>query len=277
MNDRPHFIDIHSHVNFAAYDADRKEIIDAALAANVWMINVGTAEETSVSAIDVAEHYEQGIFAAVGLHPGHANPSHHDPAEFKDGLNLPHEQFNEQVFSDMAKNKKVVAIGECGLDFFRETDSDAKRNQIKAFEQQIELAAKTDLPLMIHCRAAYVEALDMLASYKKEFTGLRGDIHFFAGSWQEARQFLDLGFTLSFTGVITFARDYDEVIRNAPLASIMSETDCPYVTPVPYRGKKNQPLYVREVVKKIAEIRGEEFELVRAAMVDNAFRMFKLH
>ncbi len=121
-------------------------------------------------------------------------------------------------------------------------------------------------------RSAYTEAVQIL----KEHAEVRGDVHFFAGSVEEAKSFLDLGFTLSFTGVITFAKEYAEVIKYAPIDLIMSETDCPYVTPIPYRGKRNEPLYVQEVVKKIAEIKGLPLEEVREQIIKTAFRVFSL-
>jgi TatD DNase family protein len=127
---------------------------------------------------------------------------------------------------------------------------------------------------MIHARDAYAELLELLEPIKLEYgEKLRGNVHFFAGDGQTARRFFDLGFTVSFTGVITFTRDYDEVIGSAPLEKIMAETDAPYVSPVPYRGKRNEPSYVSEVVKRIALIRGAEEEAVRAALVNNALSM----
>ena len=136
--------------------------------------------------------------------------------------------------------------------------------------QQIELANKLNKPLMLHIRNAYEDALAILKSHAK----VKGDVHFFAGDWNIAKQFLDFGFTLSFTGVITFTHDYDEVIKNAPLDMLLSETDAPYVAPVPYRGKRNEPAYVVEVVKAIARIRGEDEEKVRTQLVANAKHLF---
>ena len=130
---------------------------------------------------------------------------------------------------------------------------------------------------MIHSRDAYEEILEILEPLAKLYgPKLRGDLHFFTGSLEQAKRFWTIGFTTSFTGVITFARDYDEVIKNAPLNMIMSETDAPWVSPVPYRGKRNEPSYVQEVVKKIAEIRGEDLETVQKALVSNTCRMFNL-
>ena len=150
------------------------------------------------------------------------------------------------------------------------------------FRQQIELAIEVGKPLMLHMRngsgrSAYRDALAILATYNSQLkTTQRGDFHFFAGSWEEAREILDAGFYLSFTGVLTFARTYDEVVKNAPLDRIMSETDSPYVAPVPYRGKRNEPLYVREVVKAIARIRSEDEEKVRVQLLKNAETFFTI-
>ena len=142
--------------------------------------------------------------------------------------------------------------------------------QKKIFMQHIEVANKVGKPLMCHIRNAYKDAADILREHAK----VKGDIHFFAGTWEEAKLFLDLGFTLSFTGVITFTSDYDEVVRNTPLDMMLTETDCPYITPKPFRGKRNEPMHVREVVKAIARIKGLDEELVRAQLVANAKRVF---
>lgn len=160
------------------------------------------------------------------------------------------------------------------MDFFHaDKDADYARQE-KLFLDQLHFAVLHEKPLMIHARNAYEELLDTLElAEKKHGTKLRGNVHFFAGDTNIAERFFNLGFSISFTGVITFARDYDEVIKSAPLEKIMSETDSPYVAPVPYRGKTNEPAYVSEVVKKIALIRGEDFETVRGVLVNNALSM----
>jgi TatD DNase family protein len=190
----------------------------------------------------------------------------------------------------MAEYPRVVAIGECGLDYYWPADGgwvngemEEKKRQAELFKRQIAIAVAVDKPLMIHGRPtkgsmdAYEDILVILKEAKRTHGNrVRGNIHFFVGTLPIAEQFFALDFTISFTGVITFARDYDEVIRSAPIDRIMSETDSPYVAPVPYRGKRNEPMYVQEVVKKIAEIRGEDFEIVRKALVANALRTFKI-
>jgi TatD DNase family protein len=185
----------------------------------------------------------------------------------------------------------VVAIGECGLDYFHIVDQksntknqnhkakiiDIKNKQKEVFKKHIELALELDKPLMIHCRDAYPDVLEILNSYFLIHNSkLRGDIHFFAGNWETAQKFLDLGFYLSFTGVITFTHDYDEVIKKMPLGRLMIETDAPYVAPAPYRGKRNEPLFVAEVAKKIAALRGLIYDEVAVATVANARNLFDI-
>ncbi|OHA91494.1 MAG: hypothetical protein A2832_00590 [Candidatus Zambryskibacteria bacterium RIFCSPHIGHO2_01_FULL_44_22b] len=247
----PKYFDVHSHLEACQYDADREEVIKRLKESDTHTIVIGTDLESSQKAVELAEKHEE-IYASIGIHP-------------TDRL----ESFEVEKFASLVKHPKVVSIGECGFDFYHAKKEEDYERQKKLFVDQIEFAVKHNKPLMIHARNAYEELLETL----REFKGLRGNIHFFAGSWEIAQKFLELGFSLSFTGVITFTHDYDEVIRNAPLDKILSETDAPYVAPVPYRGKRNEPAYVSEVVKRIAEIRGEDFELVRTSLVRNALSM----
>ncbi len=253
------FVDIHSHIQFPEFDADREEVINRMKSSGVFSVVVGTDIETSKEAVKLSEQHEN-ILASVGLHPNDAVLG----------------GFDDLAYRKLLSSPKTAAVGECGLDYFRtESTEENKRKQKEVFEKQINLALEFDKPLMIHCRNAYEDMIEILSNYKKSYGGkLRGDIHFFAGDLGAARKFLELGFTVSFTGVITFANQYDEVIKNVPLSSIMAETDCPYVAPAPYRGKRNEPAYVSEVVKRIAELRGENFEEVRKALAENALKMF---
>lgn len=270
----PKFFDIHTHAHFVAFDEDRDVVMARAKEAGVAMINVGTDRDTSAAAIALAEKYENA-YATVGLHPIHTSgETYHDKNErsiLAQGTSKDGEVFDEAYYRALASHEKVVAMGECGLDYFR-LEAETKKKQEEAFLAQIALANELKKPLMLHIRNAYKDAYDIL----KQNAVVKGNVHFFAGTLDEAKLFLDLGFTLSFTGVITFARQYDEVIKNAPLDMLMSETDAPYVSPVPHRGKRNEPSYVIEVVKKIAEIRGEPYEKVREALVQNAIQFFCL-
>ncbi|MCC7160272.1 TatD family hydrolase [Candidatus Nomurabacteria bacterium] len=280
----PKYIDIHSHVNFTAFDADRDEVIKRALENDTWVINVGTQIDTSKKAVELASKYKEGVYAVIGLHPIHTGASFHDAKELGEGgkeFTSRGEVFDKNAYRELLKNPKVVAIGECGLDYYHCTEESIAK-QKEAFIAQIELANEFNKPLMLHIRnlpigrqvvqGSYFDTIDLLKAHAK----VKGDVHFFAGTWDEAKAFLDLGFNLSFTGVITFTHDYDEVIRNTPLDMIMTETDSPYVAPVPYRGKRNEPLYVKEVVKKIAEIKNLSETEVAEAIIKNAKRLFDI-
>ena len=252
------YIDIHSHLGFDDYGRDLNEVIKKMQEAGVFTITVGTDLESSKEAVRIAKE-NKNVYACIGAHP-------EDKKDFV---------FDENDFVELVKNPKAVAIGECGLDYFRmsgDVEVEKKRQQ-KEFVKQIEFAIKYDKPLMLHVRDAYEDAYNILKKYSGK---VRGNMHFFAGSLEWARKFIDLGFTISFTGVITFARQYDEIIKNIPLDKIHAETDAPYVAPVPHRGKRNEPGYVVEVVKKIAEIRGEDFEKVRIQLVENAKKVFNI-
>lgn len=271
----PKYFDVHSHVQFEAFNSDREAVLERLRESKTWIINVGTQRETSRLAKELAETVPEGIYATVGLHPTHTGPSYHDGKEFGkkgDQFTRRGEVFDANVYKDLAQSNKVLAIGECGLDYFR-LPPESKEIQKKVFIEQIHVANQLGKPLMLHIRDAYDDAYEIIKSEAK----VLGNVHFFVGSWEVAKKFLNLGFTLSFTGVITFAREYDVVVKNSPLSQILSETDAPYVAPIPYRGRRNEPVYVSEVVKKIALIRGEEEEKVAGALVDNTARLFGIN
>lgn len=267
------YFDAHTHVHFVAFNEDREEVFNRAKEAGVGMNLVGTQYDTSKSAVEMAESHAD-VWASIGLHPIHTSKSYHDVKELGDGgkeFTSRGEVFDAAKYEELAKSPKVIAIGECGLDYYR-LDEATKKVQMENFVAQIEMANKLGKPLMLHIRQAYKDSLELLKAHAK----VKGDVHFFAGDWEVAKQFLDLGFTLSFTGVITFTHDYDEVVRNTPLDMLLSETDAPYVTPTPFRGKRNEPMYVEEVVKKIAEIKNLEVESVREQIFLNSQRVFGL-
>ncbi len=256
----PDYFDIHSHLNFPEYDKDREALILELKNKNTFTITVGTELKTSEEAVALADKHEH-LFATVGLHPTH---------DLTEG-------FDEKVFEALVSHAKTVAVGECGLDYARlEGDSDAvKARQKEEFEKQIEFAIKHNKPLMIHCRDAYPDCLEILSSKKKEYgEKLRGDFHFFTSPVEIAKKCLEIGFFLSFTGPITFAKQYEELVKFVPLESMMTETDAPFAAPAPYRGKRNEPAYVVEIVKKIAEIKGESVDKVQRQVVKNAFDLF---
>lgn len=286
-------IDIHTHVNFAAFDDDRAAVIARALEAGVGMINIGTQQSTSRAAVELAMGYERGVYAAIGLHPVHTFSSHHDADELggppASGFTSHQEDFDYHYYKKLAADPKVVAIGECGLDYFHldgalghlvsgsATPGVQVTKQKEIFEAQICLARELGKPLMLHIRdprvgeaSAYRDALAILDNYHE----VLGNVHFFAGDWLIAKQFLNRGFTLSFTGVITFTHNYDEIIRNTPLDMIMAETDAPYVTPTPHRGERNEPLYVKEVIGRLAEVKQVNFDEMAEQTSATARRVF---
>ncbi len=284
------FFDAHTHVQFAAYDGDRGEVIKRALKAGVAFVNIGTQKDTSRSAVELAERHE-GVFAAVGLHPIHTGKSYHDENELgggeaAKGFTSRGEFFDTEYYRKLALHAKTVAIGECGLDFFRFHKDEGKEEQVKkqkdAFLAHIALAQEVKKPLMIHCRDAFDELVDMLVANRGLLnTANPGVIHFFTGTADHARSLLDLGFSFTFGGAITFpprngyeAGSYDYVVGSIPLDRILSETDAPYVAPARYRGKRNEPAYVTEVVRKLAELKGVSFDDIAAQIRANARRIF---
>ena len=267
------YFDAHTHVNFVAYNDDREATILRAKDAGVGMNVVGTQLDTSKAAIALAEKYDH-VYATIGLHPVHTSKSYHDEKELGEGgkeFTSRGEVFDMAVYEAIGRNPRVIAVGECGLDYYRVEES-TKDVQSKAFIEQIELANRLNKPLMLHIRNAYDDALEILKVHAK----VKGDVHFFAGDWAVAKKFLDFGFTLSFTGVITFTHDYDEVIKNTPLDMLLSETDAPYVTPAPHRGKRNESSYVPLIVKRIAEIKDGDEEKTALQLLNNARRVFQL-
>lgn len=247
--------DTHSHVNDPQFDADREAVIADMKERGIGAIVVGTDAEMSLHAVQLAQEHEH-LWAAVAQHPA----------------DKPEEVFDASLYESLAQNPRVVAIGECGLDYFHEKTEEGRKRQAELFEQHLLLAEKFGKPVMIHCRDAYPDLLAMLDAHPS----VKGNIHFFAGDWSTAQEFLKRGFTLSFPGTITFTAQYDDVVKNIPADMYMAETDAPYVAPKAFRGKRNEPKYVEEIVKRIAELRGENFETVAAQTVATATRVWGL-
>lgn len=262
MNTR--FVDAHSHLHDSAFNTDRGDVLARMRAAGVATITIGTDLRESEQAVALAEK-EPDVWATVGIHP----------------VDNRGEEWDEEKFRALAAHPRVVAVGECGLDYFRLEDAyreghipnmDAEIDRQRGlFERHIIVAKELGMPLMLHGRPsrgtmdAYEDMLHLL-----RFGGVRGNAHFFVGSTLVAKRFLDLGFTFSFGGVLTFAREYDEVVRYVPLDRILAETDAPYVAPSPHRGKRNEPTFVTEVYAAIARIRGKDPEFVRERLTKNA-------
>ena len=250
------YIDTHAHLNFKAFNADWEQAISRAKENDIGaIINVGSNLETSKKAIEIAK-ISENVFAAIGLHPIHV----------KD------ESFNDD-FLKLAEDKKVVAIGETGLDYYY--DKSTKELQKEIFEKHLNLANRLSKSIILHSRDANEDILAVLMSHSPLPKGV---MHCFAGDWPMAKILLDMGLYISFTGLITFTKNYEtfEVIKNMSLERLLLETDCPYMTPELYRGKRNEPAFVVEVARKITEIKKISLEKVAEQTSQNAKELFKL-
>jgi TatD DNase family protein len=274
------YIDIHSHLNLSPLLENKDQIINTLRENGVGTITVGTDYATSKLAVEMALENPDILWATVGMHP---NDLPTGQAGNKD------ETFDYEKYLELAKNEKVVAIGECGLDYFRlEVESDRlqeeKQRQKELFIKHIEIAIETGKSLMIHARPAknsmdaYEDVLDILETYnlQPKTRNLSVNFHFFVGDLEIAKKIVKNGWTMSFDGPITFTHDYDEVIKSIPIENIMAETDAPFATPVPYRGQTNYPQYVEFIYKKIAEIEEVSIDECKVQILNNVKRVFGL-
>ena len=278
--------DTHSHLNFKAYDSDREEVIKRNQQNGVVCIDVGTKYETSKNAVELAEKNE-GMYAAIGMHPIHIKTDlmklrmDEDEGDFAPlGEEFDADKYRQLVLDDRKaegpeRSRRIVAIGEIGLDYYYRPKGTAKKEKFKekqreVFKAQLEMAEELDLPVIVHCRMAHQEVLEILAKHK-----VKGTIHCFTGSLEEAQKYLDLGFYLGINGII-FKFDIDEVIKKTSLNKILVETDCPYLTPTPEGDKRNEPIFIKHVVQKIADLKGVSFEEVTEATTQNAKKLFKI-
>jgi len=275
-------IDTHSHLNFNAYNNDREEVIKRSLDNDVWMINVGSQYSTSQKAVEISQKYSQGVYAAVGLHPIHLETNlvkiKQDPEEVQQFQDKG-EVFDFDRYRSLAKNEKVKAIGEVGLDYYYKPKTTAKKEMFKEKQkevliQEINLAKDLDLPVIFHCRMAHQDLLGILKDQILKFN-IKGVIHCFTGNWQEAEQYLEMGFLLGFNGIV-FKLNLDEIIEKTPLDKILIETDCPYLTPPALGTKRNEPVYIRYVAEKIAQLKKFKFEEVAEKTTINAKELFAI-
>jgi TatD DNase family protein len=270
------FFDTHTHVNFAGFKEDADAVIQRALDNGTWMINVGTQSDTSKAAVETSKKYNQGVFAAIGLHPVHTYQQMLDEEESH--FQSRAETFEESEYEAMLTDK-VVAVGECGLDYFRLPENSDREQLIATqkteFIKQLHFARKHSLPIIIHCRDAYADVLEILKSEYKDGPGV---IHSFTDTWDTAKQFLDLGFYVALNGILTFDKTgkLAEVVEKTPFDKLIIETDAPYLTPPPFRGKRNEPNYVQYVAQKIADIKKLPLEEVANQTFKNACNLFKV-
>lgn len=273
-------IDSHAHVNFNAYKNDGDEIIKKCLDNNVWVVNVGAEIRTSTRAVEYANRYDEGVYAIVGLHPIHVKLHDNNLPGETDNENIKYrEKFDYQSYLELAKDKKVVAIGEVGLDYHHFEDGATDLEKEKIIEKQkeiliefIKLANEAGKPIIIHCWDAYKDLLEIL---KECPVNKKGIVHSFIGSYKTAREFRELGFKLSFNGIITYSESYDKVLTDTPIEDILVETDCPYLTPSPLdKGERNEPMNVKYVIEKIAKVKEMEVEEVIKNVEKNTREVF---
>lgn len=260
-------IDSHAHLDLPAFDSDRDQVLTRAHQQGVsTIINVGVDLESSRASLRIVQYYPD-VFTAVGFHPNSAS-------EMKEG--------DLALLSELAGRPKVVAIGEIGLDYYRK--STPHQRQLEVFQQQLDLAAELGLPVVIHCRNAYKELLDILVKWVKSMPPRTGNnrglgvIHCFSGDARLAWRYIELGFFISLPGSVTYpsARDKVEVARELPLGKLLVETDSPFLPPQPHRGQRNEPSYLPLIVDKIAQVRQVPPETIAQATAQNAVNLFHL-
>lgn len=249
--------DSHAHLNDEAFDQDRAELLETFRDAGVGLVmNAGCSLASSREGIALAEAYPW-IYCSVGTHPDTADEVNEEVLE---------------VYRQMCSHPKVKAIGEIGLDYYYETiHRDA---QMRAFRMQMQLAEELDMPVIVHERDAHEDGMSIV----KEFPKVKGVFHCYSGSAEMARQLVDMGWYIGFTGVLTFknARKAVETAASIPLERILLETDCPYMAPEPYRGKRNHPGYLPKMAEKLAQIRGIPVEEAIRATTENAKRLYRI-
>lgn len=276
-------VDTHAHLNFNAFTNDYKKIVNKCLDNDIWVINVGTKYETSKRAVELAEKYPKGVFAAVGLHPVHLETGlvkiKNDDEEIT--LKTAEQDFDVEKYKSLAKSNKVVAIGEVGLDYYwkpksKEKTQLFKEKQKSVFLKQLILARDLNLPLILHCRMAHTDLINVLQDYHDSRVLLKGVVHCFTGTWDEAQKFLEMGLYLGFNGII-FKNipgiNFKDILINVPLNRILLETDCPYLTPPQVQGR-NEPLNLKYVVQEIAKIKKLSYEEIVKVTTRNARNLF---
>ncbi len=247
--------DSHCHPQHERYENDRDVVIRRALDSGVGMIAIGNDLESSRQAVALAGSYGN-VWAAIGLHPN-------------DDLR---EVFDVQVFRELTMDPKVVAVGETGLDYHHSPDKNELHIQYERFQQHIALAREFQKPLVIHSRDSYEDTLAVLSVLPEGER--RGVIHSFTGTYEQAQKFIELGFSVGLNGIITFSDSYGDLVRKLPLENILCETDAPFLAPVPYRGKRNEPAYVTYVAEQVARLRDMSVEKVMEQTTQNAKKLF---
>ncbi|HPN54595.1 MAG TPA: TatD family hydrolase [Candidatus Moranbacteria bacterium] len=274
------FFDSHAHVNFSAFKEDGEEVLKKCLAEGVFVANVGSQYSTSQRAVEYARKFENGIWAIVGIHPIHLKEGsfkYSDPDEVEEvNIKTKGEEFEYEKYLELARDEKVVAIGEIGLDYHHFEENDdvevLKNKQKEVLRKFIELANEVGKPVMLHCWDAYDDLLEILQNNPVEKKGI---LHSFVGSYKTANKFIELGYKIGLNGIITYGESYDRLIKEIDLRNIVIETDCPYLTPRPMeKEKRNEPIYVKLVAEKIAAQKNISVEEVAEVTTQNAKKTF---
>jgi TatD DNase family protein len=279
-------IDTHSHLNFNAYKDDVDEVIKNCLDNNVWLINVGSQYTTSRRAVRIAEKYQQGVYAAIGLHPAHLETKIIKTKDDVQGIEVKYETKEEEYdcekYRELAQSPKVVAIGEIGLDYWYLPKNEIKQKLFKekqkeTFLKQLNLARELNLPVIFHCRKAHRDLQEVSDVSNFQFSNfkfqIKGVVHCFTGNWEDAQKYLKMGLYLGFNGLI-FKMNLDKIIKKIPLEKILIETDCPYLSPPAYRKERNDPLSLKYIAQKIAKIKQTTVKEVAIATFQNGKNLF---
>lgn len=282
-------IDSHCHVNFAAFKDDWRAVVDRARESGVGMINVGTNFATSKKSVELAEEVGEGMWASIGVHPIHLAKAITESASFNGeeySFTTKQEVFDKRRYFQIAQSKKVVAIGESGLDYFHLDDFKADNMTAKEYVQLqketlyeiLTLGRELELPHIFHCRDAYDDFIEIVQDFNDNSDGggqeggeVRGVVHCFTGNIEQARKILELGLYIGFTGIVTFpnAKELQAVAQFVPLDRMLLETDSPYLAPQAVRGERNEPAHVVHVAEQMALLKGESIETVRAQTLEN--------
>ncbi len=273
---KPVFFDTHAHVNFNAFKDDGEDVLRRCLEDGVSVLNVGSQYSTSKRAMEYAYKFESGIYAAVGIHPVHLKRgsfTHHDPSELEEmEIKTIGEDFDYKKYLELAKDNKVLAIGEVGLDYhhFEEGDNVGEliKKQKETLIEFIKLANEVGKPVLLHCWDGYDDLLEILSENPADKKGI---VHSFIGSYKTANKFIELGYKIGLNGIITYGNSYDRLIKEIGLKNIVIETDCPYLTPRPLdKGTRNEPLFVKHVAQKIVDVLEISIEEIAEKTTENA-------
>ena len=277
-------IDTHAHLNFNSYRNDDDNVIRRSLDNDTWMINIGSQYETSKKAVEIAEKYPEGVYTAVGVHPIHLAEGIFKVKldEEEMAFQTKNENFDYEKYKELAQSKKVVAIGEIGLDYYWRPKTKRKLEIFKQKQrtvlcQQLKLAKELNLPVIFHCRQAHQDLIELLSA-QPEVNPQKAVAHSFVGNLDQLQKYLDFGFYIGFNGIIFKSIEginFEENIRRTPLEKILIETDCPYLTPPPMTGR-NEPIYVKYVAEKISQIKNLNPEEIAKITTENAKNLFQI-